>query len=491
MKRVLLLFITFLVVLFVPNVYAAGNVSIESVELDSKTDSAIILNDATFERLTVSFDLKFNDVDDFVKYKLVINNPTDTDYEISKNSSFEDSEYISYEIISDNNSSIISKKSKAIFYITIKYIKKIPSGSFVNGEFVEANKLVINLGYDSNLKNPETNSSLIVLILLLLFITIGSLIVFIKTKSRKFLTIFVIGILLLPVSAYALEQLQITINPNIVIEKKPLAKDVLLIDYENNNYSPYVLYELSNGETVLSRVLYDKNSEYGLQIITANPIAKVRLGSNDPKVSGTGVTRAQNSYMRAITTLNEAALEYKDENGIASDARCVGSKPLDKNYPDYLTGTERTNLYWNTGSYHYKWWISSYLDKYFSADTNYQTDDTQLRLLGIQGFEDTTYSSNYWMASRLTSSVIAATTASYGQIWYTIRFGIRNHNSEGNYVSSSSLLFMREGVNSDSYDEKYNDYEFGLRPVFIIGDTTLVSKGDGTIANPYILEADE
>ena len=55
--------------------------------------------------------------------------------------------------------------------------------------------------------------------------------------------------------------------------------------------------------------------------------------------------RAQSSYNRAITTLNEKANEYMETNDgslLAIDSRSVGSNPLNKNYPDDLTGDERT-----------------------------------------------------------------------------------------------------------------------------------------------------
>ncbi len=482
MRKLLFIFSILLFFVFFTNVYAKEKLSIQSVSLDSKSDTAFVGEDDSFDDLTLNLSLRFTNVNDFVRYKVVINNPTEDSYKIDNNSLINSNKYFVYEIVNDE---IIKKNSKSTIYIDIKYKNEINENDFKNGIFEDNNSIFIDLTNNIKNNNPKTSNGLLSLFSLLLIIICISVIIIKSFKNKKIFLIVVICLSIIPISIYALEKLKITINTNIVVKNLPLAKDKLIIDNENN-YSPYVLCGLVNGESTLCRVLYDVNSPYGLQVITVNPIATVKLGSNDPEVSGTGLTKAQNSYMRAITTLNEEALKYKDNNGIATDARCVGSNPLDKNYPDYLTGTERSNLYWNTGSYHYEWWLSSYRNKFFNSDTNSQTDENQLRLLGIAGFDDTSISSNYWLASRVANGVIAATSASYGHIWDTIRFSVRNLNNFGNYVSGSSILFMREGKDN-TYDEKYNAIEFGLRPVFIINNKALISKGDGTINNPYVL----
>ena len=91
MKKLLLILLTFL---FIPNVYAANNVVIESVTLDSKSDNTEIVNEATYQNLSIKFDIKFNEVNDFAKYKIVINNQTNEDYEISEVNP--NSQYVTY-----------------------------------------------------------------------------------------------------------------------------------------------------------------------------------------------------------------------------------------------------------------------------------------------------------------------------------------------------------------------------------------------------------
>ena len=130
---------------------------------------------------------------------------------------------------------------------------------------------------------------------------------------------------------------------------QPYAVDELTVKVSGNSVtSPYYVNYPSAKGTIKCRVLYndDKN---GIQIISVNPVTSVELGKNDltPNLTGDmgSKERAQSSYNRAITTLNEKANEYMETNDgslLAIDSRSVGSNPLNKNYPDDLTGDERT-----------------------------------------------------------------------------------------------------------------------------------------------------
>ena len=198
LKTLLVLFLAFI---FIPNAFAKENVSIESVTLDSKSKNTVIINEATYEGLSINFNIKFSEVKDYAKYKIVINNQSNEDYEITEGSNFNNSEYISYEYSYENNRKIVQKNSKTTIYITIKYNKELPEESFYNGSFIETNNIVIDLGNDvpDSINNPKTGNSLFV-ITLVFIITIGVSLIIYKTKKKKFFSIFIISIALLPVS---------------------------------------------------------------------------------------------------------------------------------------------------------------------------------------------------------------------------------------------------------------------------------------------------
>ena len=208
------LIIVLLGIMFLP-VYAAENVNIESIELDSKSDTTEIITDASYSGLSIKFDLKFKEVNDYIKYKIVINNPTNEDYELSENNN--NSNYIKYEYSYDDGNKIIEKNKKSIIYITIKYNKEVTENLFDDeGSYIETNNLVINLGGEDIINPNTSNFNPIIYILILLLLL---LVIYIFTKNKKILNIFVITILLLPISIYAIEKLQIKIESKIKIEE--------------------------------------------------------------------------------------------------------------------------------------------------------------------------------------------------------------------------------------------------------------------------------
>ena len=222
LKVLLVLFVSFI---FMPNVFAAESVTIESITLDSKSDNTEIANEATYEGLSIKFDIKFNEVNDYAKYKIIINNQSDTDYEISENSNFDDSEYITYEYNYEDNNKIAKKNTKTTMYITIKYNKEVPEELFTDGSFIETNNLEIDLGNNTievpdTIKNPMTGDNLFINVLVL-FITIGiSLILYKTTKKKQFLSLLIISVALLPISIYAIGKLQIKVESKVEIESQ-------------------------------------------------------------------------------------------------------------------------------------------------------------------------------------------------------------------------------------------------------------------------------
>ena len=258
----------------------------------------------------------------------------------------------------------------------------------------------------------------------------------------------------------------------------PYAVDELTVKVSGDTVeSPYYVNYPSAKGTIKCRVLYN-DCTYGLQIISVNPVTKVTLGKNDSSENVEGemgsVERAQNSYMRAITTLNEKAEEYIrtiDESILATDARCIGSDPLNKNYPDNLTGAERTSeMFIADSSYTY---MNDYNGKFFKSDAHANTDRTRLNKLYISGISDTTYGNYYWLASRLVNPPSSFLNLD------AFQFVVWAVSSSGAYTSSSTWR-----VNSDGEPVAYNK-ELGLRPVFILSHNVKIIGGEGTEEVPF------
>ena len=215
MKKLIILFITIITLLFIPNVYAE-DVSIESIALDSKSDTTTIVNEATFSNLKINFDVKFIKKDDFIKYKVVINNKTNEDYEITDTKNTKESEYIKYEYSYDDNNKIVEKNKKTTLYITIRYNKEIPEELLSSGEpFQENNSIIISLG---NELNPDTGRIIIKAIILIILILGITLTIYVNKINKKTFMILLIGSLFIPISVFALKQISINVESKITVE---------------------------------------------------------------------------------------------------------------------------------------------------------------------------------------------------------------------------------------------------------------------------------
>ena len=155
----------------------------------------------------------------------------------------------------------------------------------------------------------------------------------------------------------------------------------------------YVNYPDKNGNKILCKVLYN-NENYGVQLVSVNPVDTVTLGYDDPTIppsmaSESNFNKLKYSYNNAIKTLNDKAKEYRnpdytDEGG----ARCVGSVP-DNPY------SEASDYFTSSCSY-----MSRYNGIFKNLDTNYDEDWNQLETINARTFTDTSKSSYYWLSSR-------------------------------------------------------------------------------------------
>ena len=169
-----------------------------------------------------------------------------------------------------------------------------------------------------------------------------------------------------------------------VIIKTITVKEITIKDLTAGvyiNYNTGVSSVGTNG-VVTCRVLYTANSEYGLQIITDKNIVDITLG-------GEGLDNIRNSYNNVITTLNSEAEKYLNKT-YATDARCVGSVPTNQN------GTFTNKNSENAGPVQLQFTSSvSGANNMKGEDTNYTTDQTQMKNLNIMKTGE-----DYWLASR-------------------------------------------------------------------------------------------
>ena len=225
MKKLIIL----LVILFIPFIALAEtkNVEIKSISnYVDKSDAAEELEKPSIEGLKLGFKLKFTKQDDFIKYKFIIKNNTDKDYEIDNSSTFNEKKFIRYDYEVENNAKVLKANEELSITVTITYVKELDDSEFYNGVFTETNQVSLELVNDSNevidnpiikmATNPETSTGSITLIISSIIISL-LLILFIRNKRSK---LFIIVLLLLiPITIYALERIKIDVETYIEIRK--------------------------------------------------------------------------------------------------------------------------------------------------------------------------------------------------------------------------------------------------------------------------------
>ena len=211
----LLLCISFVLIMFLSttNVYASGGVTIKSIDLVDKSINTAEASKAKANGLSMDFDLKFKEVNDYAKYKIVVENKDNKDYKISVDSNFENSKYISYKY---DNADILKANSDTEFYVTVTYNKKLDESNYVDGKYSEKNSAVLKLSDAVN--NPKTfNNSWSLIILVVMCVT---LIFLFKNKKIRGLNVLILfSLLSVPLFVKAIDYLKITVNSNVVIEK--------------------------------------------------------------------------------------------------------------------------------------------------------------------------------------------------------------------------------------------------------------------------------
>ena len=211
----LLLCISFVLIMFLSttNVYASGGVTIKSIDLVDKSINTAEASKAKANGLSMDFDLKFKEVNDYAKYKIVVENKDNKDYKISVDSNFENSKYISYKY---DNADILKANSDTEFYVTVTYNKKLDESNYVDGKYSEKNSAVLKLSDGVN--NPKTfNNSWSLIVFVIMCVTL--IFLFTNKKNRGMNVLILFSLLSVPLFVKAIDYLKITVNSNVVIEK--------------------------------------------------------------------------------------------------------------------------------------------------------------------------------------------------------------------------------------------------------------------------------
>ena len=218
MKKMLNTIIAILIFVLFPSLVLAEDVQVKEIKQIEKSEGVEIVSEPKVSDATIKFDIKLKSIGDYVKYKLVIDNKDDIEYEIDKKS-FENNEYITYEVESDNLEKLEANKEKEI-YLTIKYNKEVPENEFKDNAYVLNNNFSLAIGNkDEEIRNPQTGIEDYSLAILTIIVVLAVVVYGFRKNKKQFKTLMlIIGIAIsIPLACIAANILKLNIETNVTI----------------------------------------------------------------------------------------------------------------------------------------------------------------------------------------------------------------------------------------------------------------------------------
>lgn len=241
-KKILIL----LVVLFMPFMVNAktcdtSKITIDSINLDSKSNTVSELTPATASGKNVNLDLSMAKQGDNAEYSIVVKNDSDEDFELDSNSLGIKSNYVTYTLDAGNDPIVKANSTKTVL-LRVEYSHTVPANEYKSGVYRDNKDLVVNLSNGRQLlSNPSTGMNILFYVLLVGGLGVITYIV-IKKKKQKVMMVIILGIIMIPASVYAICKCELKVNSSVELQRTGFTGVI----YRNSEYSIYP------GESILS-----------------------------------------------------------------------------------------------------------------------------------------------------------------------------------------------------------------------------------------------
>ncbi len=212
-------FILILCLLFMPLFVNAETcddecVKVESITFKEKSDETTEVTEAKIEDNKIVLDLNFMEVEDYVKYEVILTNDTDKNYDVSNYAPSSDNA-ISYKIEAlDGDNTIKPGETKGV-YLIVTYDTR--PDTFVEGAYSKKEDVSLKVLVTGEVINPETGNRLFIIAVT---VCIGSFIILIifnrKLKVLNSIPMIIV-LVMIPIYVYATCYCQIDIDSNITI----------------------------------------------------------------------------------------------------------------------------------------------------------------------------------------------------------------------------------------------------------------------------------
>lgn len=283
LKRLLIV----MLLLFIPFIIIAETcdntkISITSINLKNKNETVTEESNATISNNSIDLNIMMSTPGDFAEYEMVVNNDSDSDYLLNKDSFNLSSNYIDYTFNTEGNDTTIEAHTNETVYLTIEYKNKVPDTAYSSGYFIDNKIMTVDLStgeveditpevnetnntvIETNTTNEtnETNETFIeklinpktgvtnyaIFFVIIILIAIATYLATFKKKNTELL-ILLIGVSLIPIYIHAICIYDIKVDSSVKIKRNynPCTYDGELISgaqYRNGQYIyVYGLYE--------------------------------------------------------------------------------------------------------------------------------------------------------------------------------------------------------------------------------------------------------
>ena len=193
-------------------------VEIKSIEQEAITGDTEETAAPSFSGLEMNLNVSFVSPSDSITYKIVIQNNTSTEYILSEETPFDNSEYVTFAYELDDTT--LEANGEAAVHITLTYTSAAPAS------YTASNRAVIKLtnaqGDEVNPNTSDSSRKLLLITVACAAVTLALVSLFSRRRHTAKRGIFglVLALCVIPLIASAAEALALTVNVEIAITEK-------------------------------------------------------------------------------------------------------------------------------------------------------------------------------------------------------------------------------------------------------------------------------
>ena len=270
---------------YAEEVCTSDDIQIESIVLDSIQGNIEQTTEPVIDNNKINLGIKANVIGDSLTYKMTITNTSNKDYIFDKD--LISTEYLSYNISYEDDSSIIKAGTSKIVFLNVNYNSIPEMSKLTNGVLKKENDISLNLTGNSINENEEVKSILEIItnpetkdvIIIYFIVLIVSALIIITLKKRKGIKYIVIILLLLaavPSLAKAICSCTIDISINLEIDAK---EAVFLPGQELNLKVKRIAGDNTNNYT---------STNYSITSIKKSEVEPIETNKEEENVVSTG-----------------------------------------------------------------------------------------------------------------------------------------------------------------------------------------------------------